>query len=75
VPPRRPPEVNPTKNVMLCGPPATFVKRTVAPAGMVIVLGSNPARVLPLPVILTSTTGPLDVAAVGAAGGGVWVCV
>ncbi len=63
------------QNVMLCGPPATLVKRTVAPAGTVIVLGSNAARVLPLPVILTSTTGPLLVAAAGAAGGGVWVSV
>ena len=58
------------QNVMLCGPPVTFVKRTVAPAGMVIELGSNAARVLPLPVIFTSTTGPVDVAAApGAAGG------
>src|SRR5712691_4343189 len=62
------------QNVMLWGPPATFVKRTVAPAGMVIELGSNAARVLPLPVIFTSTTGPVDVAAAGAAGGALCIC-
>src|SRR2546429_8898623 len=62
---------------MLCGPPDTFVKRPVAPAGTVIVLGSNAARVLPLPVIFTSTTGPAGTAAAGAAGGAlcVWVWV
>src|SRR6266511_615563 len=64
------------QNVTLCGPPATFVKRTVAPAGIVIVLGSKAARVLPLPVILTSMTGPVAAAApLGAAGGGVCVWV
>src|SRR5213592_1897439 len=61
------------QNVMLCGPPDTLVKRTVAPAGIVIEFGSNPARVLPLPVIFTSTTGPVVVAAAGAAGGALWV--
>src|SRR5690349_5726554 len=56
------------QNVMLWGPPETFVKRTVPPAGTVIELGSNAALVLPLPVILTSTTGPVGADA-GAAGG------
>src|SRR5437879_2686504 len=63
------------QSVMLCGPPDTLVKRTVAPAGTVIELGSNAARVLPLPAIFTSTTGPAGAAAAGAAGGAlcVWV--
>src|SRR5467141_381243 len=63
------------QNVMLCGPPDTLVKRTLAPAGMVIELGSNAARVLPLPAIFTSTTGPAGAAAAGAAGGALCVCV
>src|SRR6266550_694609 len=60
------------QKVMLCGPPATLRKRTVPPAGTVTVLGSKAARVLPLPVILTSTTGPVAAvlpAGAGAAGG------
>src|SRR2546423_1394560 len=61
------------QNVMLCGPPDTLVKRTVAPTGIVIELGSYAARLVPLPVILTSTTGPVVVAAAGAAGGALWV--
>src|SRR5438093_3402131 len=63
------------QNATLCGKPLTLVKRTVAPTGMVIELGSNAARVLPLPVIFTSTTGPAGAAAAGAAGGAlcVWV--
>src|SRR5436309_3814602 len=61
------------QNVMLCGPPDTFVKRTVAPAGIVIELGSKAALVLPLPVILTSTTGPVVAAAPAGAGGAVCV--
>src|SRR6266508_695378 len=61
------------QNVMLCGPPDTLVKRTVAPAGFVIALVSKARRVLPLPVIFTSTTGPVVVAAAGAAGGALWV--
>src|SRR2546425_9684928 len=65
-----PGEAKPVKRGLWGAPPATFVKRPVAPAGMVIELGSNAARVLPLPVIFTSTTGPVDVAAApGAAGG------
>src|SRR6266508_2942075 len=72
-----PPEgIESDQNVMLCGPPDTLVKRTVAPAGTVIELGSNAARVLPFPVIFTSTTGPVDVAAASGAAGGalcVWV--
>src|SRR5262245_31914120 len=69
------------QNVMLCGPPATLVKRTVAPGAIVIVLGSNPALVLPLPVIFTSVTGPAGAAgaagavATGVAGGGADGCV
>src|SRR5438876_5192752 len=65
------------QNATLCGKPLTLVKRTVAPTGIVIVLGSNAARVLPLPVIFTSTTGPAGTAAAGAAGGAlcVWVWV
>src|SRR6266581_1313570 len=67
------------QNVMLCGPPATFVKRTVAPAGIVIEAGSKAALVLPLPVIFTSTTGPVVAAAPPAAGGAggaacIWFC-
>src|SRR5437762_14063862 len=64
------------QNVMLCGPPETFVKRTVVPGAIVRVFGSNAARVLPFPVIFTSTTGPAGAAgaaaapAGGAAGGG-----
>src|SRR5207247_1919121 len=61
------------QNATLCGKPLTLVKRTVAPTGIVIVLGSNAPRVLPLPVIFTSTTGPVVVAAAGAAGGALWV--
>src|SRR5258708_812559 len=61
---------------MLCGPPATLTKRTVLPGAIVSALGSNLAWVVPLPIILTSTTGPA-----GAAGGvvpfaaGCWAAV
>src|SRR2546422_8049482 len=64
------------QNVMLWGPPATLVNRTVAPEGIVIEFGSKAALVLPLPVILTSMTGPLGATAppaAGAACGWVWV--
>src|SRR6266566_5313705 len=54
------------QNATLCGKPLTLVKRTVAPTGIVIVLGSNAARVLPLPVIFTSTTGPAGAAVLNA---------
>src|SRR5438128_2716603 len=57
------------QNVMLWGPPATLVNRTVAPEGIVIEFGSKAALVLPLPVILTSMTGPLGATAPPAASG------
>src|SRR6266704_1928570 len=49
---------------MLCGPPETLMKRTVLPGAMVRALGSNLAWVVPLPIILTSTTGPVGAAGV-----------
>src|SRR6266853_932093 len=49
---------------MLCGPPATLMKRTVLPGAIVSALGSNLAWVVPLPIILTSTTGPVGAAGV-----------
>src|ERR1041384_885929 len=49
---------------MLCGPPATLTKRTVLPGAIVSALGSNFAWVVPLPIILTSTTGPVGAAGV-----------
>src|SRR2546425_7110999 len=55
---------------MLCGPPETLMNRTVLPGAIWSVLGTNAARLVPLPVIFTSTTGPPPV---GAAGGGVAV--
>src|SRR5437879_13633842 len=45
------------QNVMLCGPPDTLVKRTVAPAGTVVELGSNAARVRPLRESVMCSTG------------------
>src|SRR2546422_6747280 len=55
---------------MLCGPPETLMNRTVLPGAIWSVLGPNAARLVPLPVIFPSTTGPPPV---GAAGGGVAV--
>src|SRR5690242_2092457 len=46
------------KNAMLWGPPDTFMNRTVVPALMVSVAGSNAAFEVPSPVIFTSTTAP-----------------
>src|SRR5206468_1408460 len=62
------------QKAMLCGPPDTLMNRTVVPGAIVSVLGSNAATLLPLPVILTSTTGPLGagVAAGWLAGVCVW---
>src|SRR6266576_6446629 len=54
---------------MLCGPPATLMKRTVLPGAIVSALGSNFAWVVPLPIILTSTTGPVGAAGVVVAAG------
>src|SRR5690242_17597267 len=51
----------------LCGPPSTSMNRTVPPAGTVIELGSN-LYTLPLPIIFTSTTGPVGSAAAAVAG-------
>src|SRR5690242_14512286 len=51
------------KNAMLCGPPDTFMNRTVVPALMVSVAGSNAAFEVPSPVIFTSTTAPAGSAA------------
>src|SRR5690242_9354807 len=49
---------------MLCGPPATLTKRTVLPGAIVSAFGSNLAWEVPLPIILTSTTGPVGAAGV-----------
>src|SRR6266705_1106616 len=54
------------QNATSCIPPETLVNRTVVPGSIVSTLGSNAATLLPLPVILTSTTGP---AAAGVAAG------
>src|SRR2546427_8786035 len=51
---------------MLWGPPDTLMNRTVVPALMLSLLGSNAAMLVPLPVIFTSTTAPAG-AATGAA--------
>src|SRR5438552_41624 len=59
---------------MLWGPPETLTKRTVVPGAIVIAVGTNVAWVLPLPVIVTSTTGPAGWVAAGCAAE-VWVCV
>src|SRR2546429_8369416 len=53
---------------MLCGPPDTLMNRTVVPALMLSLLGSNAAMLVPLPVIFTSTTAPVGSAAGAAAG-------
>src|SRR5882762_2268128 len=52
---------------MLCGPPETLMNRTTVPALIVSLLGSNAATLVPLPVILTSTTAPTGWAAGAAA--------
>src|SRR5207253_9410255 len=53
---------------MLWGPPDTLMNRTVVPALMLSLLGSNAATLVPLPVIFTSTTAPAASAAGAAAG-------
>src|SRR6267143_5884473 len=53
---------------MLCGPPETLMNRTIVPALIVSLLGSNAATLVPLPVIFTSTTAPAGSAAAVTAG-------
>src|SRR5438874_6893417 len=53
---------------MLWGPPDTLMNRTVVPALMLSLFGSNAATLVPLPVIFTSTTAPAGSAAGAAAG-------